>query len=320
MHPPPPPLLPSQMNGHNHTLLLCRSHIFLHCNTAATSGVGQHCCIRTFNRPKMLQRALASVAEQTYANREAVVINDGGESVAAIVAEFEPKLDIIHLEYGADDKPGRCLAATKGIEASSGDYIAYLDDDDIHYPDHLEALMERAVETQALCLYTDANVGTETPTGVAGEYVISELRPGASEDFSRTGFYRGCYIHLSTFCHHRSVFEKHGGFDTELPVLEDLDLFFRYAQDHDFEHVPRYTAQYQIRTDDTNAVTAMRKEFQETREALCQKYLHSAVTDVMTYIEEGRGRLEALHGMIFALVDRVESLEARLQKIDRGGE
>jgi len=166
-------------------------------------------------------------------------------------------------------------------------------------------------------LYTNANMATETPTGKDDEYVISEIRPGTSEGFSRARFYRGTYIHLSTFCHKKSVFEKHGGFDPELPVLEDLDLYFRYAHDHEFEHVNEFTTQFQIRTDETNAVTKMRREFRETREKLLEKYLHMAVTDIMTFIEEGQGRLEGLHGMIHALVDRVGELERRVDEITK---
>ena len=48
--------------------------------------------VRTFNRPDMLVRALGSIAKQTWPNREAVVINDGGESVAHIVERFRDEL------------------------------------------------------------------------------------------------------------------------------------------------------------------------------------------------------------------------------------
>ena len=64
----------------------------------------------------------------------------------------------------------------------------------------------------------------------------------------------------------------------EVPVLEDLDLFFRYSHDHPFHHVKKVTTQFQVRSDNTNAISAMRKEFLETREALWRKYMHTVMS------------------------------------------
>ena len=272
--------------------------------------------VRTFNRPQMLRRALRSIAEQTWKEREAVVVNDGGTDVAPMLAEFAGRLEIVYLNFGADEKPGRCLAATKGIEASSGEWIAYLDDDDIYYPDHLASLVEAAASSGALILYSDGMVGEEVKGDAPGEYRLVKVRPGASEEFSRARFYSGCYIHLSTFMHHRSIFEKHGGFDPELPVLEDLDLFFRYANDHVFHHVKKFTTQYHLRNDDSNAVTGMRREFLETKHLLARKYLHTAVQDMMTFIEEGRFRLLETIDQIESLTGRVAAIEERLGRLE----
>ncbi|MCA9320104.1 MAG: glycosyltransferase [Planctomycetes bacterium] len=268
---------------------------------------------RTCNRPKMLERALESVAMQTWPHKEAVVVNDGGASVAELVDRFRDRMDIVLLEFDPSDKPGRCLAATRGIEAGTGDWIAYLDDDDLWFPNHLELLMTAAVTTGKQVLYTDANKATEEPDG-AGGYRVIKVEPGPSEDFSRAGFYAGCYIHLSTFCHHRSVFVDHGGFDPALPVLEDLDLFYRYSFDHAFHHIAQVTAQFSVRTDRTNAITAMRKEFLDTNAMLAEKYLSLAVHDLMTWLREGRDQINGLYHAVTDLTRRVTELERRLER------
>ena len=271
---------------------------------------------RTFNRPKMLRRALESIAAQTWEDKEVVVINDGGEDVEDIVRGFEGRLDVVYLSFPPDEKPGRCVAATKGIEASTGRWIAYCDDDDVYFPDHLETLMTAAKETGAKVLYTDGNVATEEPTGVDGEYEVPKVEPGPSEDFSRVGFYQGCYIHLSTFCHLRSVFDEQGGFDPELLVLEDLDLYFRYAFDHPFHHVPERTTQWAIRTDNTNAVTSMRKEFEETNRQLARKYLHIAVGDLVQMLQQGHVEIQGIMAGNSALMEKIERLEARVAELE----
>ncbi|MFT7618285.1 MAG: glycosyltransferase involved in cell wall biosynthesis [Planctomycetota bacterium] len=273
--------------------------------------------IRTYNRPKMLRRALESVGRQTYKNIEAVVINDAGQDVQSIVDDFKNDFDILYLNYPPEDKPGRCKAANEGIAQSTGEWICYLDDDDFYYPDHIAVLMHEARRTGALVHYTDANRGTEEPSSVPGEYVITAVGEGPSEDFSRAGFYCGCYIHLVTFCHHRRLFEELGGFDENLPVLEDLDLFFRYAFDNEFHHIKQKTAQFQIRTDQTNAVTSMRLEFAETHELLCKKYLHTAVGDMMVLIQEGRARLLGTASILEDLMVRISTLEHRILELEQ---
>jgi O-antigen biosynthesis protein len=274
---------------------------------------------RTYNRPRMLRRALESVARQSWKNREVVVVNDGGEDVAPILAELAGRLDIVYLNFGADEKPGRCLAATKGIEAATGEWIAYLDDDDVYYPDHLESIVNAALAADIACVYSDGMVGEETKDGESGQYALTLVRPGASEEFSRARFYTGCYIHLSTFAHKKTLFQQHGGFDPELPVLEDLDLFYRYSQDVDFLHLKKFTTQYHLRDDETNAVTKMRREFRETKEILARKYLHIAVSDMMRYIVEGQARLLQVAGTVEALARRMEALEEKAAALERRG-
>ena len=272
--------------------------------------------IRTYNRRKMLRRAIESVAKQTWENREAVVINDGGESVQDIVDEFAGQVDIVHLPFDAANKPGRCGAANEGIEASTGEWICYLDDDDFYYPNHLETLMAAAKDSGAMCLYTDSNLGQEEPMGEDGEYVIINVEPGPSEDFTRYGFYIGTYIHLSTFCHHRRLYDALGGFDLELSVLEDLDLFFRYSHDHEFHHVRKVTTQFQVRGDNTNAITSMRKEFVETREMLWRKYMHTVIPDMMVLMKEGHARLLGFAAKQDELLCRIDELEGRVAELE----
>ncbi|HGY92257.1 MAG TPA: glycosyltransferase [Planctomycetes bacterium] len=271
---------------------------------------------RTCNRPRMLARAIESVAAQTWEQKQLVVVNDGGESVEDIVAPYRDRMDVVLLEFSPEEKPGRCLAQVRGIEAASGSWIAYLDDDDFWFPDHLQTLMEAAKETGAKVLYTDANKAIEEPDE-NGNYVVTRVEPGPSEDFSRAGFYLGCYIHLSTFCHHRTVFDEHGGFDPELPVLEDLDLFYRYAFDYVFHHIKKVTAQFSVRTDYTNAITSMRREFVETNEMLAKRYLHMAVGDMMVMLVRGRDQINGLYNMVTALSSRVEELERRIADLEK---
>ena len=270
--------------------------------------------MRTFNRPAMLRRALESVGQQTWENREVLVINDGGSDVADVVAEFDGSLDVKYLNFTAENKPGRCGAANAGIEASVGEYIAYLDDDDIYYPEHLSRLMQRVETTGARCVYSFANVATEEPQE-DGTYKVVDVAPGTYREFSRAAFFSSNFVHLSAFCHHRDLCDEQGLFDVDLEVLEDVDLFFRYSESAAFECVPEFTVQYHIRTDATNAITTMRDCWVETRNQLCQKYFSVAITEMMYYIDEGRASLQSVDAQVRALTERVAELEEQLTKL-----
>ena len=130
-----------------------------------------------------------------------------------------------------------------------------------------------------------------------------------AHDFNRGRFFLQSYIRLVTFMHEKRLTDKVGGFDETLPVLEDLDLYFRLAQDYDFVHVPRTTAEYRIREDETNAVTALTAEFQECRQRICLKYVHMIFPELIKFTAHKDGIVESL-------LERVATLEARLRALE----
>ena len=91
----------------------------------------------TFNRPDTLAAALRSVAAQELTDWELIVINDGGTDVTGVVAALGD--DRVRL-ISAPENRGKAACLNDGLRQARGDYIAYLDDDDVWYPDHLERL------------------------------------------------------------------------------------------------------------------------------------------------------------------------------------
>jgi glycosyltransferase involved in cell wall biosynthesis len=95
--------------------------------------------LTTYARREGLRRALASVAAQQLAGTEAVVVNAGGPDVADVVAGFTDTLPVrlISLQAAA----GLAVARKAGIAAARGEYLAFLDDDDLWLPDHLRTAL-----------------------------------------------------------------------------------------------------------------------------------------------------------------------------------
>src|SRR5918999_4669232 len=89
--------------------------------------------IPTFNRPKMLVRAIKSVNRQTYPNLEIIVVDD--ESSSDINSFIEKECDNIALQVLRNTRrPGGAGTRNTGFYASKGEYIAFLDDDDEWLP------------------------------------------------------------------------------------------------------------------------------------------------------------------------------------------
>jgi glycosyltransferase involved in cell wall biosynthesis len=94
--------------------------------------------VPTRNRPDWLRQALRSAREQTWPHKEVVVIDEAStdNTLAMLAAEFPEARVITHATAR-----GPSAARNAGVAAASGDWILYLDDDDLLHPDHLEALV-----------------------------------------------------------------------------------------------------------------------------------------------------------------------------------
>ena len=91
------------------------------------------CC---FNSERYLRETLESIAGQTFSNWELVAVNDGStDSTESILHEFRTKGYPVLYYY--QENRGIAHSRNKAIELSRGDYIAFIDHDDIWFPDIL---------------------------------------------------------------------------------------------------------------------------------------------------------------------------------------
>ena len=97
--------------------------------------------VRTKNRPALLQEALQSICEQTYPKIEIIVVNDGGDDVSEVIRPFN-SVDITIVLVQFPVNLGRSKAANAGLDKATGEYIAFLDDDDWLETDHIYTLVQ----------------------------------------------------------------------------------------------------------------------------------------------------------------------------------
>lgn len=108
--------------------------------------------VATYKRKDDLKRALDSLAHQSYDNFEIVLVDDNGdfewnETVNGIVEAFKNEYPHIDLKYIVNN-PNQGSAKTRniGIEASSGEYITFLDDDDLYLPEKISHQVEFMIQ------------------------------------------------------------------------------------------------------------------------------------------------------------------------------
>lgn len=240
--------------------------------------------IPTCNRPAALREALASVMAQTYRSFEIIVVNDGGVDISEVVRSCYGEGKIVSLRH--EERKGRSAARNTAIRAARGRYIAYLDDDDIYYPDHLETAVAFLVNTDCNVVYTDSLYATRE--WVHDRYVTTGTELLFSRDFDRERLLVANYIPTINIVHNRDVFRDAGMFDESLATHEDWDLWIRMSRHYDFHHINAITAEVRVRTDRTNTTTN-RRAFLDTLRLLYRRYA-PLVQDLQTF--EARKKTE----------------------------
>jgi glycosyltransferase involved in cell wall biosynthesis len=248
--------------------------------------------IPTFNRRDLLKEALNSVLSQTYKNIEIIVVNDAGADARDLISSRNQAGNIVYLEH--DRNAGPSAARNSGIRAAKGDYIAYLDDDDVFYPEHVDCLVEALERRDCGVAYTDSYHARQWLLG--GKYITFQREIVYSCDFDRDRLYVENYIPMINVMHTKELFEKAGPFDESLMVFEDWDLLARLSRYTDFLHIHRVTAEVRVRGDSSNTIAMRRSEFCRMIKVLHARY------DKFVLNDEVKGRQKSaqrrLEGML----------------------
>lgn len=177
----------------------------------------------TWNRSDVVGAAIRSVQAQRFSDWELIVVDDGStDNTAGIMAEFagDPRIRYEILPHG-----GQCIARNHALRLARGALVAYLDSDNIWYPDFLAAVVSLfAARPDVDCAYG----AMVTDVHIRGERIL--FHP-----FDRNRLLVGNFIAMSTFVHRRQLFERYGGFDEALDSQEDWDMILRYTA-----HAPAY--------------------------------------------------------------------------------
>lgn len=177
--------------------------------------------IPAYNAEKFVEAAIDSALAQTYQNIEVVVINDGATD--GTEETVKPYLDDKRVIYFKQPNGGISKARNKGFELSHGDYITFLDADDLYAPAKIEEEAEflnahpeyGVVYCRVLSFYTDAP-----------DILYHYRRPMPEGDIFRD-LLRRQFINPGSLMMRRELFAAEHGFNPDFRDAEDWDLWRR---------------------------------------------------------------------------------------------
>jgi glycosyltransferase involved in cell wall biosynthesis len=193
--------------------------------------------IPTYNRSHQTISAIESVLAQTYPDFEIVVVDDGSKNgsdrvIERFISQSTTECHPIH--FLRQTNQGASIARNTGIAKAQGEYIAFLDSDDVWLPEKLERqvrAMQQLGEECGACV-TDARlVNNEGLNESSFQVHRRPYEQGIGIDRTATisiarsfsGFW------MSSLLVRADVLKQLGGFSTDISFIEDRDLHFRVS-------------------------------------------------------------------------------------------
>ena len=194
--------------------------------------------IPTYNRAHLIEDALNSCFDQSYRPLEIIVVDDGsGDDTVHVVKRWKEQNSSEQLEvkYIHQSNSGGNAARNKGIKASTGEFVAFLDSDDVWGSDKL-------IKQMALFNQEPERLGAVycglREVDQSSNKVLNDLeRTYAEGDIFSDILIRDVTGPTSTFVVRRTVFDQVGFFDEELQARQDWDMWIRISREYEIKAV-----------------------------------------------------------------------------------
>ena len=189
-------------------------------------------CIPTYNRRDYLAQTLQSVFAQTYTDYEVIIVDDGSDDgTAAMVNAWKQPV-----RYYWQENRGDARARNRLIELAAGQFITFIDSDDLLLPDSVARLLDAIEKHPQLC----CSYGPYIRIDSAGNQLATKLHPLPSGRITAPLFQR-ILVHSCGSMFPKSALQEIGGFDPTLPVCSDYSAWLELSQHYDFMAVAQPT-------------------------------------------------------------------------------
>ena len=248
--------------------------------------------VTTHNRCNLLKKAVKSIQNQSYDNLEIIIVDDNSsDNTEACVAElikFDERIRYIRIQQ--NESKGGNYARNKGIDNARGEYVAFLDDDDVWLPNKIEKQLE--------CLKKHSELGA-----VSCEMrFVYDFGDKQYYDFSNTklderpfGFFVNSWLNTtSTIMARKDVLVDVGMFDLLMPALQECELSYRICLKYKVKILKEVLVDYYIFPNVPGQITSSMEKNQQAISRISSKYerelselLPDQVTARMLMIKRG---------------------------------
>ncbi|MDP5337298.1 MAG: glycosyltransferase [Nodularia sp. (in: cyanobacteria)] len=210
--------------------------------------------IPAYNCEKTIQATIESVLNQTFTNFELIIINDGSQdSTLDIVSQIKDT----RIKVFSYPNAGGNVTRNRGLHHAIGEFVSFLDADDIWTPDKLQ------VQLQALQNNPDAQVAYSWTDYINenGEIFLSGTHITANGDVYEKLIITNFLESGSNPLIRREAVLELGGFDESLPAAQDWDMWLRLAARYSFVAVPSVQILYRVSANSVSSNLAKQEKY-----------------------------------------------------------
>jgi glycosyltransferase involved in cell wall biosynthesis len=217
--------------------------------------------IPTYNRAHLLTQAIDSVLNQTFTDFELIIVdNYSGDNTESVVKSYKDK----RIRYFKNQNRGLIgVNRNYGIQESKGEYISFLDDDDLWLPEKLDKQVKLLDSNPGLGLvYSDIYIIGSNGNVLKDTYFhnVKPFRGNVFNELLVTNF-----ISNLTVMVRREALSRVGMFDLKYVIAQDYDLWLRIARDYTIDFIEQPLAKYRLHIESAsqkNVVLSYREEAQ----------------------------------------------------------
>lgn len=210
-----------------------------------------------YNAQKFIAQTIESVLKQTYANFQLILVNDGStDGTEQIIKQYQDDRII----YVSKDNTGVADTRNKGIEMATGEYIAFLDADDLYLPDNLLEKITFLEKNPHVPLVHGQEIKFQSATsqiiavteGCGGD-VLRDLL-----SLSRTVIHSPSSVVMT-----RALVQQVGGFDPQLSTSADWEYWVRIAAKYPIGFISKPLIKYRVHNNQMHSnIGLMEKDMQ----------------------------------------------------------
>ncbi len=194
--------------------------------------------IPAYNHGAYLTQTINSALAQIWYDREIIVVDDGSQdNTPEVATSFGSAIRFVRQE-----NKGMAGSRNTGIDAARGEFVAFLDDDDLWEPEYLAHVVPALQQDPAAGACRTGfqimdGVGTRLP-----QETVLEIAPDRMYDrLIDGGFFPPCTVTVR-----KAAFEKLGVFDTNLQGFADWDMWLRISKDYRYLSLPETLVLYRV--------------------------------------------------------------------------